>query len=63
MVKSKSRSIYTMAKMGRNTLEKVKKYLKKGNNLIQNSILSIRIVAAATVVPVRNSGVGAVFIC
>jgi hypothetical protein len=29
MVKSKSRSIYTMAKKGRNILEKVKKYLKK----------------------------------
>jgi hypothetical protein len=27
MVKSKSRSIYTMAKKGRNILEKVKKYL------------------------------------
>jgi hypothetical protein len=30
-VKSKSRSIYTMAKKGRNILEKVEKYLKKGN--------------------------------
>jgi hypothetical protein len=29
MVKSKSRSIYTMVKKGRNILEKVKKYLKK----------------------------------
>jgi hypothetical protein len=29
MVKSKSRSIYTMAKKGRNILEKVEKYLKK----------------------------------
>jgi hypothetical protein len=32
----KSRSIYTMAKKGRNILEKVEKYLKKGN-LGQNS--------------------------
>jgi hypothetical protein len=31
MVKSKSRSIYTMAIKGRNILEKVEKYLKKGN--------------------------------
>jgi hypothetical protein len=31
MVKSKSRSIYTMAKKGRNILEKVEKYLKKDN--------------------------------
>jgi hypothetical protein len=31
MVKSKSRSIYTMAKKGRNILEKVEKYLKKAN--------------------------------
>jgi hypothetical protein len=37
MVKSKSRSIYTMAKRGRNILEKVEKYLKKGNNLGRNS--------------------------
>jgi hypothetical protein len=29
MVKSKSRSIYTMAKKGRNIFEKVEKYLKK----------------------------------
>jgi hypothetical protein len=31
MVKSKSRSIYTMTKKGRNILVKVEKYLKKGN--------------------------------
>jgi hypothetical protein len=31
MVKSKSRSIYTMAKKGRNILEKVEKIPKKGN--------------------------------
>jgi hypothetical protein len=31
MVKSKSRSIYTLAKKGRNILEKVEKYIKKGN--------------------------------
>jgi hypothetical protein len=31
MVKSKSISIYTMAKKGRNILEKVEKYLKKAN--------------------------------
>jgi hypothetical protein len=36
MVKSKSRSIYTMAKKERNILEKVEKYLKKGN-LSRNS--------------------------
>jgi hypothetical protein len=30
MVKSKSRSIYTMEKRGRHILEKVEKYLKKG---------------------------------
>jgi hypothetical protein len=29
MVKSKSKSIYTMTKRGRNILEKVEKYLKK----------------------------------
>jgi hypothetical protein len=29
MVKSKSRSIYTMEKMGRNILGKVEKYLKR----------------------------------
>jgi hypothetical protein len=31
MVKSKSRFIFTMAKKGRNILEKVEKYLKKAN--------------------------------
>jgi hypothetical protein len=47
MVKSKSRSIYTMAKKGRNILEKVEKYLKK--------VISVGTVAAATVVLGQNS--------
>jgi hypothetical protein len=42
MVKSKSRSIYTMAKKGRNILEKVEKYLKK--------VISVRTIALS-----RNS--------
>jgi hypothetical protein len=54
MVKSKSRSIYTMAKKGRNILEKVEKYLKK--------LISVGTVAVATMVLGRNSGVWAVFI-
>jgi hypothetical protein len=54
MVKSKSRSIYTMAKKVRNILEKVEKYLKK--------VISVRTVAAATMALGRNSGVPAVFI-
>jgi hypothetical protein len=49
IVKSKSRSIYAMAKKGRNILETVEKYLKK--------VISVRTVAAATVVLGRNSGV------
>jgi hypothetical protein len=54
MVKSKSRSIYTMAKKGRNILEKVEKYLKK--------VISVGTVAAATVVLGRNSGVWVLYI-
>jgi hypothetical protein len=33
----KSRSIHIMVKRGRNIIKKVEKYLKKGNNLDQNS--------------------------
>jgi hypothetical protein len=54
MVKSKSRSIYTMVKKGRNILEKVKKYLKK--------VISVGTVAAATVVLGQNSGVWVLYI-
>jgi predicted transcriptional regulator len=54
MVKSKSRSINTMAKKGRNILEKVKKSLKK--------VISVGIVAAATVVLGQNSGVWLLYI-
>jgi hypothetical protein len=55
-VKSKSRSIYTMAKKGRKILEKVEKIPQK------RGIISVRTVAAATVLLGRNSGVQAVFI-
>jgi hypothetical protein len=54
MVKSKSRSIYTMAKKGRNILEKVENTSKK--------LILVRTVVAVTVVLGRNSGVWAVFI-
>jgi hypothetical protein len=55
-VKSKSRSIYTMAKKGRKILEKVEKIPQK------RGIISVRTVVAATVLLCWNSGVQAVFI-
>jgi hypothetical protein len=60
IVKSKLRSIYTMAKKGRNILEKVEKYLKK--------VISIGTVALGqnsshrTVVLGQNSGVWVLYI-
>jgi hypothetical protein len=54
MVKLKSRSIYTMAKRGRNILEKVEKIPKK--------LISVGTVAATTVVLDRNSDVWVLYI-
>jgi hypothetical protein len=52
MVKSRSRSIYTMVKKGRNILEKVEKY----------PVISVGTVATATVVLDQNSSVWVLYI-
>jgi hypothetical protein len=49
MVKLKSRSIYTMTKMGRRVLEKVEKIPQKRGIISVGTFLSVGTVAAATV--------------
>jgi hypothetical protein len=62
MVKLQSRFIYTMAKKGKNILEKVEKNTSKnGNNLDQNSSLSQNSSHRHCVLS-QNSSVWAVFI-